>query len=203
MPSLLDSLHTQLIQDFGPRTVQIMQIEHDPQLRKELRWLVHDMKQQLNPLLDAADSMLRIIQQRKGGRSSITMGSITGALTPLEACWMLGSVFKSLVLLHNIMLTVGKSHEAEPLWCTIMLVCEVICPGSHMDIVLATNGAYRAGPPNLPFPGVEAAQQGLTRALHVRYGKEVAQDPIYRGWMREGVVAVAELVLSRGPIVAL
>lgn len=179
-----------------------MQIEHGPQLRKELRWLVRDMKQQLNPFLDAADSMLRIIQQRKGGRSSITMGSITGALTPLEACWMLGSVFKSLVVLHNIMLTVGKSHEAEPLWRTIMLVCEVICPGSHMDIVLATNGAYRAGV-NLPFPGVEAAQQGLTRALHVRYGKEVAQDPICRGGMRAGVVAVAELVLSRGPIVAL
>jgi hypothetical protein len=169
-----------------------MQIQHDPQLRKELRWLVRDMKQQLNPLLDAAS----IFQQRKGGRSSITMGSIIGALTPLEACWMLGSVFKSLVLLHNIMLMVGKSHEAEPLWRTIMLVCEVICPGSHMDIVLATYGAYRAGPPNLPFPGVEAAQQGLTRALHVRYGK--VQDPIYRGCLREGVVAVQELVLSRG-----
>jgi hypothetical protein len=92
------------------------------------------------------------------------------------------------------MLTAGKSHEAEFLWCTMMLVCEVICPGSNMDIVLAMNGTCRAGPPDW----LEAAQQGLTRALHARYGQEVAQDPLYRDRLRDGVVAVQELLSSRG-----
>lgn len=194
LPSLLESLHTHLIQDFGPRAAQIMQIEHAPQLKTELAGLVRDMQKQLEPMLDAADSLMQL--RSKGGRGNITMGSIIGPLTGLEACWMLGSLFKSLVLLHNSMLTVGKPQEAEPLWDAIMLVCEVVCPGSNTDIVLATNGAYRAGPPHLPFQEVQAAQQGLTRGLYARYGQHVAEDPLCRGRLREGVVAVQELVLS-------
>jgi hypothetical protein len=209
-------------QEFEPRRAQIMQDMQDAQdegseertqhlqqqAQQQLEQLVTDMRQQWQQLLAAAQSRGQLDSSSMDGSRSHSSSSSTSGLRSEEACWVLASAFDLLGMLHDSTQTL-KQHD-EAVQDAIVRVCEVVCPGSDLHVFQALIRTSKAqqheqgqqegaasmlkDEPGSSTAVSDIAMQGLVRALQLRYGPQVGQDPELLKRMVAATSAAANMV---------
>lgn len=219
LPTFLDSLHTRIGQEFEPWRAQVMQDMQDAQdegsedstqrlqqqAQQQLEQLVTDMRQQWQQLLAAAQSRDQLDSSSLGGSRS---SSSTPGLQSEEGCWVLASAFDLLGMLQDSTQRLGQHDQA--VLDAIVHVCEVVCPGSDLHVFQALiwtsmaqqheqgqqeGGASVLGDATVSSTAVsDVAMQGLVRALQLRYGQQVGQNPELLKRMVAATSAAANMV---------